>query len=79
LNRLVNLRDIWQGGDAIQRDRDAVSFNPIVSTILKWLRFKTVSWRHDFQPSMAMVWDCLIVGLLLRSMATKLYISVKLS
>jgi hypothetical protein len=34
------------------------------STILKWLRFKGVSWRYDFQPCIVMVWDCLIVGLL---------------
>jgi hypothetical protein len=31
---------IWYGGDAIQGDRDAVSFSPISSTFLKWLRFK---------------------------------------
>jgi hypothetical protein len=43
---------------------DAVFFNPISSTILKWLRFKIIIWRHDFQPFTAMVWDCLIVGLL---------------
>jgi hypothetical protein len=28
------------------------------------LRFKFISWRHDFQPCTAVVWDCLIVGLL---------------
>jgi hypothetical protein len=44
-------------------DLDAVIFNPISSTILKWLRFKAVSWGHDFQPCTAKVWDCLIVGL----------------
>jgi hypothetical protein len=44
-------------------DLDARDFNPIPSTIIKWLRFKDVSWRHDFQPRTAMVWDCLIVGL----------------
>jgi hypothetical protein len=37
---------------------------PYLATILKWLRFKVVSWRHDFQPYAAMIWDCLIVGLL---------------
>jgi hypothetical protein len=46
-------------------DLDAIIFNPIFSTILKWLRFKVVSWRHDFQPCTAMVWDCMIIGLLL--------------
>jgi hypothetical protein len=40
------------------------NFNTSSSTILKWLRFKVFSWRHDFQPCKAMVWDCLIVGLL---------------
>jgi hypothetical protein len=68
-----------------QGDRDAESFNPISPTILKWLRFRVVSWRHDFQPWAAVVWDCLIVGSLLCSMvtmSTKLYStvnSVKLS
>jgi hypothetical protein len=46
-------------------DLDAVIFNPISSTILKWLSFKFVSLGRDFQPCTAMVWDCLIVGLLL--------------
>jgi hypothetical protein len=50
--------------NAIRGDLNAVIFNPISSTILKWLSFKVVSWRHDFQPCTAMVWDCLIVGLL---------------
>jgi hypothetical protein len=56
--------EIWYGGNAIQGDLDAVIFNPICSTILKWLRFEVVSWRHDFQPFTAMVWNCLIVELL---------------
>jgi hypothetical protein len=43
---------------------NAVIFNPIYSTILKLLKFKIVGWRHDFQPCTAMVWDCLIDGLL---------------
>jgi hypothetical protein len=49
---------------AIQVDLDAIIFNPISSAILKWLRFKVVNCRHDFQPCTAMVWDCLIVVLL---------------
>jgi hypothetical protein len=65
LNRSVDFNDIWWGGNAIQVDIDAIIFNPISSTILKCLKFKVVSWRHDFQPCTAMVWDCLIVGLLL--------------
>jgi hypothetical protein len=61
---LVDFHEIWYGGNAIQGDLDAVITNPISSTILKWLRFRFVSWRHGFQPCTAMVWDCLIVGLL---------------
>jgi hypothetical protein len=56
--------DIWQGDDATQGDLYAVFVNPIPSTILKWLGFKVVSWRHDFQPCTAAVWDCLTIGLL---------------
>jgi hypothetical protein len=62
---LVDFLDIWYGGNAIQVDLEAIIFNPISLTILKWLRFTVVRWRHDFQPCTAMVWDCLIVGLLL--------------
>jgi hypothetical protein len=40
-------------GSAIQDDLDAVIFNPIFSTILKWLRVKVVRWRHDVQPCTA--------------------------
>jgi hypothetical protein len=46
------------------RDRIAIILNPVSLTILKWLTFKVVSWRQDFKPCTAMVWDCLIVGLL---------------
>jgi hypothetical protein len=28
-------------------------FNPISSTIVKWLRFKVVSWGYDLQPCTA--------------------------
>jgi hypothetical protein len=44
-----------------------VSVPIIRAMILLWWwgqRFKVVSWMHDFQPCTAMVWDCLIVGLL---------------
>jgi hypothetical protein len=44
-------------------DLDAIIFNPISLTVLKLLRLKGVSWKHDFQPCTAMVWDCLSVGL----------------
>jgi hypothetical protein len=33
--------------------------NPIASTILKWLRFKFVSWMKDFQPCSEIVRDYL--------------------
>jgi hypothetical protein len=62
LNRLVNIHDIWYGGNAIQVNLSAVIFNPISSTILRRLRFRVVSWGHDFQACTAMVWDFLIVG-----------------
>jgi hypothetical protein len=45
-------------------DLDAIIFNPTPSIILKWLRFKAVSWGHDFEPCTPMVWDCLTAGLL---------------
>jgi hypothetical protein len=35
-------------GDAIQGALDAVIFNPIASAILKWLKFKVVSWMHEW-------------------------------
>jgi hypothetical protein len=37
---LVDFREVWLGSDAIQGDIDSIIFNPIASTILKWLRFK---------------------------------------
>jgi hypothetical protein len=61
---LIDFHDIWQGDNAIQVHLDAKIFNPVSGTPLEWLRFKVVSWRHDFQPCMAMVCDSLIVGLL---------------
>jgi hypothetical protein len=64
LNRLVDFHEIWYGGNAIQGDLEAIIFNPTSAAVLKLLRFKVVSWRHDVQPCTAMVWDCLIVGLL---------------
>jgi hypothetical protein len=56
--------EIWYRGNAIQGDLNAITFNPISSTILKWLRFKFVSLRYDFHPFTAVVWDSLITGLL---------------
>jgi hypothetical protein len=42
LNRLVEVHEIWYGGNAIQGDLDAIIFNPRASIILKLLRFKIV-------------------------------------
>jgi hypothetical protein len=39
-NCLVDFHEIYYGGNAIQGDLDAIIFIPIVSTSLKWLRFK---------------------------------------
>jgi hypothetical protein len=64
LNRLIDFHEIWSGGNAIQGDFNALIFNPVPSIILIWLKFRFVSWRHDFQPCTALVWNCLIVGLL---------------
>jgi hypothetical protein len=36
----------WQEGDAIQGDLDEIILNLMVSTILKWLRFRVVRWMH---------------------------------
>jgi hypothetical protein len=60
----VDFREIWGEGAAIQGDLDAVIFNPISSTILKWLRLKVVSWRHDVQPCTANglgLFDCWVI------------------
>jgi hypothetical protein len=37
--------------DAIQGDRDVVIFNPIASSILKWLRFKVLRRMHYLHHS----------------------------
>jgi hypothetical protein len=34
---LLDFHENWQEGDDIQEDLDAITFNPLVSTILKWL------------------------------------------
>jgi hypothetical protein len=36
---LGRLYEIWYGDNAIQADLEAIIFNAISSTILKWLRF----------------------------------------
>jgi hypothetical protein len=51
----------------MQLDFDAVTVNPISSTTLKWLTFKVVSWRHDFQPrttnGLGLLNCCVIIGI----------------
>jgi hypothetical protein len=44
---------------------DTVIFNPISSTILKWLRLKLLVGGMIFNFAQPMVWGCLIVGILL--------------
>jgi hypothetical protein len=39
---LVDIHETCQRGDAIQGDFDVMIFNPIASTILKWLKFEFV-------------------------------------
>jgi hypothetical protein len=43
---LVELDEILYGSDAIVGDLNAITFNPIPSTILKWLRFRIVRWMQ---------------------------------
>jgi hypothetical protein len=51
MNRLVDLDESLYGGDVIEGDLDALIFNPIVSTILKWLRFKFSMWMQCLHHS----------------------------
>jgi hypothetical protein len=50
------------GRQVIECELDAIIFNPISSTVLKWLSLKFVSWKHDFQPCAELVWDCSLLG-----------------
>jgi hypothetical protein len=49
LNRLVDFRGIWYGGNDIQVDLDAIIFIPIATTILKWPSFKFQIFSHAQQ------------------------------
>jgi len=40
LNKIPDFHDIQQRGDAIEGDLDAINFNPVALTILKWQTFK---------------------------------------
>jgi hypothetical protein len=71
----VDVREIWYSGAAIQGDHDAVIFNPISSTILKWLRLRVVSWRHDVQPCTdngSGLFDCWIIIIIVGIFLAKL-------
>jgi hypothetical protein len=36
-------------GDDIEGDHDMVTFNPTASTVLKWLRFKFMSYENEMK------------------------------
>jgi hypothetical protein len=44
LNRLVDLDEIYHGGDDIEDDLDSMLPNPVPLTILKWRTFKVQSY-----------------------------------
>jgi hypothetical protein len=48
---LTDLDELLYGVDAIAGDLGATTFNPIASTILKWLRFKVLRWMHHASPA----------------------------
>jgi hypothetical protein len=49
---MVDFHEIWYGDNAIQGDLGAIIFNPISSTVWKWLKLKL-----NLQPCSVMVWD----------------------
>jgi hypothetical protein len=51
LNQLADFHIIQQGGHAIERDLESIIFNSIVSTILKWQKFKLLSWMQNLHQS----------------------------
>jgi hypothetical protein len=42
-NRSMDLDEILYGGDDIEDDLNAILFNPVASTVLKWQTFKLLS------------------------------------
>jgi hypothetical protein len=44
LNRLVDLDEIFYGGDGKECDLDSMLLNPVASTIPKWRTFKLLWW-----------------------------------
>jgi hypothetical protein len=49
LNQFIDFNEISFGGNAIEWD--AITSNPIVLTILKWFRFKTMRWMQYLHHS----------------------------
>jgi hypothetical protein len=45
--RIGNFYKIRHGSHAIGDDLDSIIFNPIASTILKWLRFRLLRWMQN--------------------------------
>jgi hypothetical protein len=50
---LLDFHEIQKGGHAIEGDVDAMTFNIIASTILKWQRFKPLRWMQNL-PQIAL-------------------------
>jgi hypothetical protein len=48
---MVDFHEIRQAGHAIEDDMKAIIFNPIASTILKWLKFKLLRWMQYIHQS----------------------------
>jgi hypothetical protein len=51
LKQFVDSHENQQGGHAIECDPDAIIFNPIASTILKWRTFKLLRWMQNLHQS----------------------------
>jgi hypothetical protein len=47
----VDFHEIQQGSHAIEGDFDAIRFNLIASTILKWQTFKLLRWNQNLHQS----------------------------
>jgi hypothetical protein len=47
-----NFYDIYYGGRAIEGDLNAIIFNPVASTILKWQTFILLRWMQNLRQSM---------------------------
>jgi hypothetical protein len=54
LNQQVDFYEIQYGGHVIKGDLDAIHFNPVPSSILKWRAFKLLRWIQNLNQS---TWD----------------------